>query len=234
MDNTNFRQLLEEHLDMDAKMYQYLMEKAEEILIDYYEGRENISLPIDIRGIVESYNISIAEMKLNFDGDFEQRNGHLRYKTHNDIIIYVDYDESEFSKRYYLAYFFSKYILNNSNMLTNGISNQEVKFSVNTYADACNIMSCFLMMPYWLVLDNIKKYYEGMDKAIFSGSNPDKPWALMCADCTRNLSNKSNLSFIHIIQMDYVIKKFMMLLYTGKINVEDRESILQKYKCLFY
>lgn len=115
--NTCLGELLHENSFI---IYKKLEEIAKNELIKFYEEKEKIKLPIDIRKVIIKNKIDIAEMDLNLDMGFrmDKVNGYLRCLENSSSTddslkwrIYIDYSDSEFVKRYVLAHEFSHYLL---------------------------------------------------------------------------------------------------------------------------
>lgn len=176
----------------DFKMYSKIAEVTNNILGDFYGGLENVKLPVDIRGIVKSFSIEIVSTYLYTLFDRKERNyGFLERTKRNgkeEWMIFINYDDSEFDKRYYLAIGFCHYLL-----ITEGDEKVEhnqyyiYDYPTNKNHDKnqfiANTMAAFLLCPYWLIPDQMKiikelyeekgYYYDGYDHGYSSKLSKD-------------------------------------------------------------
>lgn len=229
------RELTKKGLDNGVRTYSLIEEITKSILEAYYGVESEIKFPIDIRGIIEEFQIEIAEMALNVDLGFciDRVNGYLRKITaENKWRIYVEYDDSEFTKRYVLAHEFSHYLLRMC-------AEDEIVSNITT--DCCvdpmlpkkwtellaDIMAAYFLLPYKPLLHEMLAYTKWMEA---TNSYPVDAVQMM-----RTIGNHAQISLYHTFMSYQYRKYYFCYLYNMEDNerTSEIENLLKEYAILF-
>lgn len=154
-------------------LYKKIIEITSDILKKSYGSLENVEFPINIRKIIQEHNITIFETYLNpLDNFFSinKEEGYLRpiYGDDGNVEkwrIYIDYEMSEFVKRYAMTEAFVHYYLKTEckylELNARASCGSQLKSIKKTKKDPIvQMMVSFLLFPPCLVLKEIKKYIE--------------------------------------------------------------------------
>lgn len=225
-------QLAKEGFNNGTNAY-FLIEKITyNVLKLYYEDEQEIKFPIDIRGIIKAFEIEIMEMDLNVDSGFriDRVNGYLRSPYgQNGWRIYIDYDDSEFTKRYMLAHEFSHYLLR---ICTEPVATQEnvVDYCIDPmlpkkwdelYTD---IMAAYFLLPYRSLIEEMAAYADWMKS---TNNYPIDAVQLM-----RTVGNRAQISSYHTF-MSYQYRKYYFCYLYNEIEDGEIREWLKKYEMLF-
>lgn len=232
---TLIKQLTKLGFDNGVKTFFLVEEITNSILRTYYEKDGEIKFPINIRGIIDEFHIEIAEMALNVDLGFriDRVNGYLRkLGAENKWRIYIEYDDSEFTKRYILAHEFSHYLLR-AYAENDSVSDNATDYCVDPMLPKrrtellADIMAAYFLLPYKPLLEEMIAYTKWMES---TNSYPIDAVQMM-----RSIGNHAQISSYHTFMSYQYRKYYFCYLYNMYENerTPEIEELLKKYAVLF-
>lgn len=203
-----------------------------EVLKKHYGSLSQVTFPIDIRKIVKENRIEIVSTNLNTDLGFriDKVNGYLRPSIVNNNTqwrIYIEYNDSEFTKRYILAHEFSHFLMRVYGT-ESAVQQGEVQHCVTPMIPReetellADMMAALLMFPCWLVLEEMKNYTEWL-----RGKNE---YPMEAASLLRVLGNKAQISSYYTVISFQYIREYLCFLYSEK---KEQNQWLNEYEYLF-
>lgn len=211
---------------------------AEEILKAHYGSLEQVSLPVDIRGIIKSHDIDLAEVYLNQAGPIrlDRVNGFLRYTGMGvqspEWCIYAEITDEEYVRHFVMAHEFAQYLLC-AGGATAKYRGNPLNFCVDPFLPKepnetlSDIIGTFLLFPDVLVLEALSTYLHEKQKR--------RDFPLRATDFIQRLSELTQVSIYHT----YSCYQFFKIWIAYRLAREENEKIPQeerlpsKYSILF-
>lgn len=163
------RMMNSQDVEKETSIYSLAEMAMRDVRNKFLPEKESSLFPVDIRKIIQRAGIRLYEISMNVDTGFqlEKVNGYIRHQENGEWAIFIESDESEYSKRYVMAHEFCHFLMRE--MLESGVETTESKvkqycidplFPKNKCELYADMMAAFLMFPHEAVLKCMEEYAQ--------------------------------------------------------------------------